>query len=253
MNEEKLSFNDISAVLDSLPEAVKSKGSELERKFGRNPLSDTVFRDFLTSLFVTGDIVYPGSDTPHTQIGYFGLFRGTAPEILKKAGRTELKRVYTDLVDLIMSHLEYRSGEVVGFREDEIVDFHHGTVGKGDSVTQVAIPPEYCISYGGMQIIENQVRQLIRAYPAVNVLEQISRDGSLGTLKSDNDLNPEELSIIYTKGSEPRVRIEAGKQLGYSKFRVFAHEHPIVTAVTGIAATGAASGLVHILHQYLSK
>lgn|SRR3989338_3137357 len=44
-----------------------------------------------------------------------------------------------------------------------------------------------------------------------------------------------------------------GKALGYSDLRIWAHEHPVLAILVGIATAGAASGLEHIFYQHLTK
>lgn len=66
------------------------------------------------------------------------------------------------------------------------------------------------------------------------------------------DFNHEELETIYSYGYG-KARVEAGKALGYSPLRIWAHENPASATISGIAAAGAASGLGYFLYQYLSR
>jgi len=61
------------------------------------------------------------------------------------------------------------------------------------------------------------------------------------------------LEIAYKSNDDKEIRITAGKALDYSSLRIWAHEHPIATTITGIVAVGAASGLGYMLVQYFSK
>ena len=74
--------------------------------------------------------------------------------------------------------------------------------------------------------------------------------------------NPEEFDVHeevddcgnnVKTGFISQLKREAGKALGYSKPRIWSHEHPIAATLTGIAAAGAASGLVYALTEYFSK
>ncbi|MBU1201241.1 MAG: hypothetical protein KJ583_00790 [Nanoarchaeota archaeon] len=54
----------------------------------------------------------------------------------------------------------------------------------------------------------------------------------------------------YQNSDNKSVRIHAGKELGYSSLKIWAHENPVVATIAGI---GASSGLVYALIEYLSK
>jgi len=252
MSREELNFQDISDILDSPAEEIKSEAEKLREKIGVNPLSDVHFRNFLSSLFLTGSVNYPILGNEHLSIEYFSPFRRIVPKILENSGRAELKKVYAALVGLIISHLEYTpQREMTGFRQ-EIVDFHHGSVGPGESY-ETTFGPAYSVSQEGIQKIGPHIRQLAKTYPVVEVLEEILRKPYLSVLRDTEGLDSKELSIVYRESSRREHRINAGKQLGYSDLRIFAHEHPVEAAIAGVVTVGAAFELGYILYKYLSK
>lgn len=54
----------------------------------------------------------------------------------------------------------------------------------------------------------------------------------------------------YKTSSDGLVVQKIGEALGYSPLRIWAHEHPVKAAITGIVAAGSASGLVYALAEY---
>lgn len=63
----------------------------------------------------------------------------------------------------------------------------------------------------------------------------------------------QELQRLYRKAEVFDVRTRAGKVLGYSHLRIWAHEHPVAATLTGLATAGTASVLGYLAYQYLSK
>jgi len=61
------------------------------------------------------------------------------------------------------------------------------------------------------------------------------------------------LSRTYKCNDDVEVRRAAGKSLGYSNPRIWAHEHPVTAVVAGIAAIGTVSPLVYVLVESLGK
>ena len=59
------------------------------------------------------------------------------------------------------------------------------------------------------------------------------------------------LKESYKNNNFPKVRVQAGKGLGYSGLRIWAHEHPIMA--TGIGIAGAISGSVPVIMKYFDK
>jgi hypothetical protein len=66
-------------------------------------------------------------------------------------------------------------------------------------------------------------------------------------------LDKDELKTVYDNSKSHDVRVRAGKQLGYSGFKIWKDEHPAAAITAGIAAIGAASGLIYALAEYFSK
>jgi len=77
-----------------------------------------------------------------------------------------------------------------------------------------------------------------------------------GNFNSHLDYGDEDVDISgndINLGFSSRIRGEAGKALGYSLLRIWAHEHPLKATIAGIASTGAASGLVYMAYQFLAR
>jgi hypothetical protein len=62
-----------------------------------------------------------------------------------------------------------------------------------------------------------------------------------------------DLYLAYQFNKDPIIRKKAGKALGYSPMRIWAHEHPVSATIVGCTTVGATSGLGYMLYQYLTK
>ena len=62
-----------------------------------------------------------------------------------------------------------------------------------------------------------------------------------------------ELEEIYNNSKNEVLRTYAGQKLDYSPLGIWAHEHPIPAALSGIVAISAASGAGYMIYQYLSR
>jgi len=64
--------------------------------------------------------------------------------------------------------------------------------------------------------------------------------------------NQEEFGVVrYAAANALGIRLDT--KFGYYPIRIFINNHPVTATVTGLAAAGAASGLVYALVEYFSK
>ncbi len=84
-----------------------------------------------------------------------------------------------------------------------------------------------------------------------DVSTRLKAVNQIGTLYREGIDNLKDVLIkTYQNNDLGQVRIQAGKELGYSGLRIWVHEHPNTAKMTCI---GVASGLVYTLIEYLSK
>jgi len=62
-----------------------------------------------------------------------------------------------------------------------------------------------------------------------------------------------EIKEFYRNSYFPEIRRLAGEALGHSDLRIWAHEHPFVATLTGLATAGIVSGLGYTLYQSFAK
>lgn len=83
--------------------------------------------------------------------------------------------------------------------------------------------------------------------PDIEKRKKAIEDVSKLYILTDNNPNINSmLKEAYKNNESKNVRIESGKTLGYSRLRIFIHEHPIVSLA-------AASSLGYFIYQYLTR
>ena len=82
--------------------------------------------------------------------------------------------------------------------------------------------------------------------------ETLKKQRGLSDITARKKAN-QDLKHMYKKLDDVNHRLIAGKALGYSNSRIWAHEHPIKATAMGIAIVGATSSLAYALVEYFSK
>jgi len=75
-------------------------------------------------------------------------------------------------------------------------------------------------------------------------------------IKPNNKLRDKartDLKFLYNNLPNKYHRERAGAILGYSRFRIWAHEHPVTATLAGSAATTMVFGLIYTAAEYLAK
>ena len=85
-----------------------------------------------------------------------------------------------------------------------------------------------------------------------NKYEEVLHWGNKSDVNDDLMSPGDEFNHIHTD-LVPMIQRKVGEALGYSPFQIWRRLHPVLTAMSGIAASVIASGAGYLAYQYLSK